>query len=57
MLACVNDPQIGSDFLIEGVAEQAPDLRFVQRLDNPPEFADIDPQSGLKALVFTRIPA
>ncbi len=57
VLACVNDPQIGSDFLIESVAEQAPDLRFVQRLDNPPEFADIDPQSGLKALVFTRIPA
>ena len=57
VLACVNDPLIGSDFLIEGVAEQAPDLRFVQRLDNPPEFADIDPQSGLKALVFTRIPA
>jgi 23S rRNA (cytosine1962-C5)-methyltransferase len=52
VLACVNDPQIGADFLVEGVAEHAPGLRFVQRLDNPPEFADIDPQSGLKALVF-----
>nr|WP_298170902.1 class I SAM-dependent methyltransferase [uncultured Pseudomonas sp.] len=56
VLACVNDPQIGSDFLIEGVTEHAPDLRFVRRLDNPPEFADIDPQSGLKALVFERMP-
>ncbi len=57
VLACVNDPQIGSDFLIEGVAEHAPELRFVRRLDNPPEFADIDPQGGLKALVFERMPA
>ena len=26
--------------------------RFVERLENPPEFPDIDRQSGLKALVF-----
>ena len=57
VLACVNDPQIGADFLIEGMAEHAPSLRFVQRLDNPPEFADSDPQGGLKALVFELSPA
>lgn len=54
VLACVNDPTIGPDFLIEGVANEAPSLRFEQRLENPPEFADIDPDSGLKALVFTQ---
>lgn len=52
VLACVNDPGIGPDFLIDGMAAAAPGLRFVERLDNPPEFADIHPDSGLKALVF-----
>lgn len=52
VLACVNDPGIGQDFLIDGMAEHAPTLRFVERLDNPPEFPDADPQGGLKALVF-----
>ena len=52
VLACVNDPGVGPDFLIEGMAAEAPGLRFLERLDNPPEFADIHPDSGLKALVF-----
>lgn len=52
VLACVNDPDIGPDFIIDGMATEAPQLRFVERLDNPPEFPDISPESGLKALVF-----
>lgn len=52
VLACVNDPAIGPEFLIEGMAEEAPDLVFVERLANPPEFPDNDPAGGLKALVF-----
>jgi 23S rRNA (cytosine1962-C5)-methyltransferase len=52
VLACMNDPALGADFLIEGVTREAPGLRFEHRLDNPPEFADIDPDGGLKALVF-----
>lgn len=52
VLACMNDPALGADFLIEGVTREAPGLRFVERLENPPEFADIDPEGGLKALVF-----
>ncbi|KRP63640.1 class I SAM-dependent methyltransferase [Pseudomonas orientalis] len=52
VLACMNDPAFGADFLIDGVTREAPDLRFIERLENPPEFPDIDPQSGLKALVF-----
>jgi 23S rRNA (cytosine1962-C5)-methyltransferase len=54
VLACVNDPAFGPDFLIEGVAAAAPGLKFQERLANPPEFADIDPEGGLKALVFTQ---
>ncbi|MBK3868080.1 methyltransferase [Pseudomonas stutzeri] len=52
VLACVNDPDVGSDFLIRGMAAEAPQLRFEQRLENPPEFPDIHPESGLKALLF-----
>jgi 23S rRNA (cytosine1962-C5)-methyltransferase len=52
VLACMNDPAFGSDFLIDGVTREAPSLRFEQRLENPPEFPDVDAESGLKALVF-----
>jgi 23S rRNA (cytosine1962-C5)-methyltransferase len=52
VLACMNDPALGSDFLIEGVTRESPSLRFVQRLENPPEFPDADAECGLKALVF-----
>lgn len=52
VLACVNAPALGSQFLIDSMAEHAPSLRFVKRLANPAEFSDIDAQAGLKALVF-----
>lgn len=52
VLACVNDPNLNSSFLIEGMKEAAPQLSFVERLANPEVFKDIDSESGLKALVF-----
>ena len=52
VLACMNDPALRADFLIEGVTREAPALRFERRLENPPEFPDIEPGGGLKALVF-----
>ncbi|NVK73083.1 MAG: class I SAM-dependent methyltransferase, partial [Oceanospirillaceae bacterium] len=52
VLACVNDPSIPAQFLIDGMREEAPCLEFQYRLDNPPEFMDIDIESGLKALIF-----
>ncbi|MBF7729749.1 class I SAM-dependent methyltransferase [Pseudomonas sp. N040] len=54
VLACCNDPDRGSAFLLDAVAREAPGLVFRERLENPPEFADIDPECGLKALVFQR---
>lgn len=53
VLACMNDPAFGADFLIDGVTREAPSLRFAQRLENPPEFPDADVEAGLKALVFS----
>lgn len=52
VLACVNSPAVTSQFLIDGMQEAAPALSFRYRLDNPPEFADIDEEASLKALVF-----
>ncbi len=54
VLACVNDPTLPAQFLIDGMKENAPELLFQQRLENPPEFKDIDIESGLKALIFQR---
>ncbi|MGF1679831.1 class I SAM-dependent methyltransferase [Photobacterium minamisatsumaniensis] len=54
VVACVNDPSVSSNFLIEGMAAEAPELIFEQRLENPPEFKDIDPEGGLKVLIFNR---
>ena len=53
VLACVNSPMVSSDFLIDGMKAEAPDLNFQYRLDNPPEFTDINSESALKALVFS----
>ncbi len=52
VLACVNSPQVDCDFLIDSMKEEAPQLSFVKRLENPPEFADIDEQASLKVLEF-----
>ncbi len=52
VLACVNSPAVSCDFLIDGMKQEAPELQFQQRLSNPPEFADIDEQASLKALLF-----
>ncbi|WP_397452893.1 class I SAM-dependent methyltransferase [Pseudomonas sp. NA-150] len=53
VMACINDPAISAEFLIDSMATEAPALSFQQRLENPPEFADLLPEGGLKALIFT----
>lgn len=53
VLACVNSPQVSSDFLIESMKEEAPELTFRERLDNPPEFMDVDSEAALKVLLFS----
>lgn len=52
VLACCNDPDTSPDFLLAEAALAAPGLQFVQRLENPPEFAESDPDAGLKVLLF-----
>ena len=51
-LLCLNAPELNLAFLKDHMAELAPSLAFVERLTNPPEFADVDPERALKVLVY-----
>jgi len=53
-LVCLNSPKLGPDWLQQLMAEQAPTLQFVQRLPNPPAFADVDAARALKVLEYRR---
>ncbi len=52
VLLCLNAPELGCDFLMQQVAETAPSLTFVERIENPAVFADIDEQKSLKVLRY-----
>jgi 23S rRNA (cytosine1962-C5)-methyltransferase len=51
-LLCLNAPELGVAFLQQQMGEMAPDMRFVERLPNPPAFADMDADRALKVLVY-----
>jgi 23S rRNA (cytosine1962-C5)-methyltransferase len=51
-LLCLNAPELGMAFLQDQMDEFAPELAFVERLANPPAFADADSERGLKVLVY-----
>lgn len=52
VMACVNSPTVTPDFLVESMREEAPQLSFIERLDNPSEFQDKDQDASLKVLLF-----
>ena len=51
-LLCLNAPELDTTFLHNHMQEQAPELRFVQRLPNPATFADVSQDRSLKVLVY-----
>jgi len=53
-LLCLNAPELGEAFLREAMQAQAPDFVFVERLSNPPVFADVSTDRALKVLVYQR---
>ncbi|MEZ8694900.1 class I SAM-dependent methyltransferase [Vibrio splendidus] len=55
VIACVNSPAVSPNFLIETMVEEAPSVEFIERLDNPPEFVDVDLDSSLKVLRFQKL--
>ncbi len=56
LLLCMNAPELGTTFLHEQMNALAPGFQFVQRVQNPPEFADVSEERSLKVLVY-RSPA
>ena len=48
VLACLNAPHLGEDFLLEQFA----DFRLLEKLPQAPGFEDVDPQSALKLMLF-----
>lgn len=51
-LLCLNSPKLGVAFLQEQMQTIAPELEFVQRIANPPVFADVSSERALKVLVY-----
>lgn len=54
LLACLNSPDLDSEFIIQLVKEWAPSFKFVKRLKNVDEFASENEDRSLKNLVFKR---
>jgi len=54
LLACLNSPDLTSDFLIEMIEKWAPSFQFQQKLANVNSFASADEERSLKNLVFSR---
>jgi 23S rRNA (cytosine1962-C5)-methyltransferase len=52
VLLCLNAPELDCAFLQDQMRELAPALEFVERLNNPPVFADVAPERALKVLVY-----
>lgn len=54
VLLCLNAPELDSDFLKQQVIETAPSLAFIERIDNPDVFADINMEKALKVLRYKK---
>jgi len=54
VLACHNDPKVGSDFLSAIMKEECPEFQLVRRLDNPEDFTEAELEKGLKVLLYKR---
>ncbi|MEH6627877.1 MAG: class I SAM-dependent methyltransferase [Motiliproteus sp.] len=52
IMVCLNDPNIGPQFLVDLMEEHCPRAVFVQRLPNPESFPEQNPDKSLKVLLF-----
>lgn len=52
VLACLNAPELGENFLIECFAEHCPQARLIERLPNRDDFPERDPERNLKMLYY-----
>lgn len=52
VLSCLNSPSLDSQFIVDLFKEEAPDFRFIKRLDNMGSFPSKESERALKNLVF-----
>jgi len=52
LLACLNSPELESNFLIEMINRLAPNFKFIKRLKNLKEFQSANEERSLKNLIF-----
>jgi len=52
VLSCLNAPNLDSQFIKDLMLEQAPDFKFINRLDNMESFPSKESERALKNLVF-----
>jgi len=52
VLFCLNAPELSFEFLMDLVANAAPELEFVQKLATAEVFNEIDPNKGLKCVIY-----
>lgn len=51
-LLCLNAPELSRSYLRQQVSEHAPELEYVEQLDNPETFPESDPDKGLKVFRY-----
>lgn len=51
-MLCLNAPELGMAFLQDQMRELAPELEYVERVENPAVFADVSSDRSLKVLVY-----
>lgn len=54
VMACLNSPELNSDFIIDLFKEHAPEFHFSHRLENLEEFVSFDEEKSLKNLIFIK---
>ena len=52
VLSCLNAPNLDSQFIKDLMVEQAPDFKFINRLENMQSFPNNESERALKNLVF-----
>ena len=52
LMLCLNSPVLDEAFLLDTVATECPDCRFIERLPNPEVYKEAMPGRGLKVMLF-----
>ena len=57
LMLCLNAPELSESFLLDTVADECTDCRFVEKIPTPEVFREAVPGKGLKVLLFEYSPA